>query len=394
MRKINVLTALIGLFLFTANYILAQDRYYFAFNEKIFLNEVPNRFVLSFDNQHLPEIQASLQRNTQVRPADMQIENSRRILTIENADIETLRAYFSQQTGITSVNPLYITMNCGVEMGVTNEIVVQFKEHVSQQQIDEMNRRFDVEVRKVTARFLILSVPVELDPLEVANAYQRSGLVNFSHPNFLVEAHTFQTLPTDPFFIHQFYLHNVGQMINGRTSTAGADINVVPAWGITKGCSSIVVAVLDTGITYDHPDLPNTRQIRLPGSNFGWGNPDDPSPTGNDNHGNACAGIIAASHNNEGIAGIAPNTKIMPVRISFGQADATVYEVVATFAAAITFAKYNGADIISNSWGMHFFDQNQFPVMVDAIRDATINGRNGKGSVVIFAAGNGANHIR
>ncbi|GHV08113.1 hypothetical protein FACS1894160_1860 [Bacteroidia bacterium] len=49
----------------------------------------------------------------------------------------------------------------------------------------------------------------------------------------------------------------------------------------------------------------------------------DPSPIGDDNHGNACAGVIAASHNNEGIAGIAPNCKIMPIRIFDSNGDSS-----------------------------------------------------------------------
>ncbi|MFK5037028.1 S8 family serine peptidase, partial [Klebsiella pneumoniae] len=83
------------------------------------------------------------------------------------------------------------------------------------------------------------------------------------------------------------------------------------------------VAVLDQGVTANHPDLPNARQVRLNGSNFIIGeNANDPTPNGNDNHGNACAGIIAATqNNNEGISGIAPNVRIMPIKILGGNID-------------------------------------------------------------------------
>jgi subtilisin family serine protease len=181
--------------------------------------------------------------------------------------------------------------------------------------------------------------------------------------------------------VNQFYLHNTGQTFNGHSGYAGADIDAPEAWDITKGNSDVIIAVLDEGVTSNHPDLPNTRQVRLPGSNFATGG-NDPSPSGDSNHGNSCAGIIAASHGNEGVAGIAPNCKIMPVRIPFGYVEVSVY------ADAITFAKDNGADVLSNSWGFGTTNPNAHPVIVDAVSDATINGRDGKGCVVVFAAGN------
>jgi hypothetical protein len=62
-------------------------------------------------------------------------------------------------------------------------------------------------------------------------------------------------------------------------------------------------------------------------------------------------------------------------------------------ANAITFAKSNGADVLSNSWGYQSNNPNLYPVIKDAIENATINGRNGKGCVVVFSVGNWANHI-
>lgn len=106
-----------------------------------------------------------------------------------------------------------------------------------------------------------------------------------------------------------------------------------------------------------------------------------PSPTGNGNHGNACAGVIAATmNNNQGIAGIAPECRIMPIRLP----DNFDPDVVAD---AIEFAVNNGANILSNSWGYLTADQNAHPVIVTAINYALNNNR-----VVIFSAGNNARH--
>jgi subtilisin family serine protease len=98
----------------------------------------------------------------------------------------------------------------------------------------------------------------------------------------------------------------------------------------------------------------------LNGSNFVGGNANDPSPVGNQNHGNACAGIIAATGNNgQGISGIAPNVRIMPVRM--------IGATIANTASSILFAADNGAHVISASWGYESDNPNFIPVIVSAI---------------------------
>jgi subtilisin family serine protease len=384
MKKLNIFIVFINMFLLLAP-AKAEEKYYYAFNEKIFLNEVKNKIIVSFDNTHILNIQDNLQNNLVIRQMELQNNGNCYVLTTDKANTKLLREDLSKQAGIKYITPIYAT-NDGCEIGITDEIVIQFKKNVSKQKINEMHKRYNVTVKEVTDLFQIISVSIDADVIDIANAYQTSGLVNFSHPNFIAKV-DFTSIPSDPYFINQFYLRNIGQSLYGRSCSTGADINVSNAWNITKG-ENIVVAVLDQGVTSNHPDLPNTRQIRLNGSNFGDGNKSDPSPTGNDNHGNACAGIIAASHNNEGIAGIAPNCKIMPIRISNSGGS---FISVTNLAAAITFAKNNGADIISNSWSFNrMINPNYVPAIVDAISDATANGRNGKGCVVVFATGNTA----
>jgi len=229
--------------------------------------------------------------------------------------------------------------------------------------------------------------------LEIANQYFESGLVKFSKPNFLSNFEPFQIIPNDTYFNKQITCNNTGQIFtDGHSGTNDADIDAPEAWEITTGCSNIVVAVIDEGVTNNHPDLPNTRQLRLTGSDL-VDMDANPSPTGNNNHGNACAGVIAATmNNNQGIAGIAPSCKIMPIRIDY------VSSTVADFALAILFAANNGAHIISNSWGLRDlysyppFSPNLYPEVVTAIQYAVNNGRNGNGCIVVFAAGNTANH--
>lgn len=363
---------------------VAGEKYYYAYNEKIFLNEVSNKMIISCNANNISNIKIALLSNSNVIKTEWQ-NDSICIVTIESSQYAAFKENFIQQIGVKSVQPMYITVD-GLEMGITDEFVVHFNEETLQSKIDELHQKYYVSVKEVTELYQLLSVPVNMDALEIANAYQESGLVEFSHPNFISKIELHQTIPSDPYFVNQFYLHNTGQtMANGHSGTSGADINAPEAWDITKGSSQIVIAVLDQGVTSNHPDLPNTRQVRLNGSNFADGNVNDPSPTGDNNHGNSCAGVIAASHNSEGISGIAPNCKIMPIRIfnSDGSGISTT-----NVANAINFAKNNGAHVISNSWGYNDDNPNLVPVIKNAISGAVTSG-----CVVVFSAGNTANHV-
>jgi len=382
-----------------------EQRYYYAFNEKVFLHEIGDRMVVSFQRNNAVDVKTRISSEKIVWQND-----SICILNVESERQKTLKSDLLQTRGIKSVYPMYAA--CGTVVGVTDRIVMKFNKNVSQQQIDELHRKYQVCIDEIKGLRYLVTVPPNADALEIANQYQLSGLVEYSCPDFLVKAEKHLTIPNDPYFVNQFYLHNTGDSIIKfmgyytdyskkdtikRSGKLGADIRALEAWDITKGDSSIVIAVIDEGVTSNHPDLPNSRQVRLNGSNFGDGDPNDPSPTKDYNHGNACAGIIAASHNNEGIAGIAPNCKIMPVRLVLE------YNNFSHYADAITFAKEKGAHILSCSWGFENYpldpndripSPNLFPDIKNAIQDATENGRGGKGCVVVFSAGNSANHAK
>ena len=306
-------------------------------------------------------------------------------------------ALLSQMRGqaeVLSTMPLY-ALDSGAPMAITNEFGVKYLPTASAAQIAALAEKTGSTVlRSVGAGLVILSVPKGGNALVTANLYQESGLVEFAHPNFLMDIVKHQTTPNDAYYGQQFYLHNTGQPFfrGGQAGSAGADIKAPEAWDLTLGSANITVAILDDGVSANHPDLPNSRQVRLANSNFsGEGNINDPSPLGLSAHGNHCAGVVAATQGNgEGISGVAPNCKIMPVRIfnsSGGGPDN------AGLAAAITFAKANGADIISNSWGFaNNTDPNAVPMIVNAIQDATVNGRSSKGCIVVFSASNQADH--
>ncbi len=269
--------------------------------------------------------------------------------------------------------PVY-TINQYTEAILFREILVKPKSFVN---IDTLVTRYGLTLKSDKGNYLVYSVHKDSDVIFVANQIYESGTCEFSYPHFGTRVQSFSHIPNDTYFPYQITCHNTGQTLpNGHSGSADADIDAPEAWEITKGSPDIIVAVFDKGVTSNHPDLPNTRQVRLNGSNFGSGDPNDPSPTGNNNHGNACAGVIAATmDNNEGIAGIAPNCKIMPLRWDGASSDTEL-------ADGIYFAVNNGANIISCSWG------STDPYYTsDAIYDA-INTAIAQNVTVIFAAGN------
>ena len=186
--------------------------------------------------------------------------------------------------------------------------------------------------------------------------------------------------PNDPYFSSQWHYHNTGQ--NGGTTNC--DIDLPEAWDIEKGHSDVIVAVIDDGVQYNHPDLDNNMWSGR-GYNFVTGsttiNPGD--------HGTHVAGTIAAENNNStgvcGIAGGNGSTKgvsIMSCQVFSGSSQGG-------FSNAPTWAADNGAAISQNSWGYSY--PNQYSqAELTAINYFNTNGGGTvmNGGITIFAAGN------
>ncbi len=174
--------------------------------------------------------------------------------------------------------------------------------------------------------------------------------------------------PTDPGFSKQWSLDNVGQTVNGITGTSDADIDAPEGWDRYEHETDIIVAVIDNGVPYNHPDLKSimwdgstcydeeNNQISGGCPNHGWNfNPNSPQGEGNDpapynsDHGSHVAGIITSAHNNdEGIASVGKGIQMMAIHTSF-----TTSSVI----KSIQFAENNGAQIISASFGGGGYDQ-------------------------------------
>ncbi len=256
---------------------------------------------------------------------------------------------------------------------------------------------------------LIVEAPSDGDIDQIIESYRNLPEVAYAHRDYKMELHT---LPNDPLFDYQWPLLNTGQehyhivrnsgyfndeliMIMGQS---GADINAQPVFeNPPENTYSVVVAVIDTGVDTEHPELVGkiwTNPNEISGNAIdddhngfvddvnGWdftgegtiGGPlPDNDPMDSFGHGTHCAGIIASTTNNGiGIAGAAENCVIMPLKI--------FPLMLSSFAAeAIVYAADNGADVINMSFG--------YPWRIEVLDDALAYA-NSRGVVLCASAGN------
>ncbi len=215
------------------------------------------------------------------------------------------------------------------------------------------------------------------DDLALATTLAARADVTYAVPDLvfrLVPA----TLPDDQFVADEWHLENTGQ--GGRT--VDVDIDAEAAWAHATGAGQLI-AVLDSGVQLDHPDL-----SVIPGHDY-VGRDDDPSPGDDDAgpHGTGAAGVAAAVGNNGyGVAGVAYDADVYAIRLIGG--DTSLDDLYNAFAEAVD----AGASVLSNSWGFGSACETipadgVFGDMFDYAED---NGRGGLGAAVVFAAGNGA----
>ena len=202
----------------------------------------------------------------------------------------------------------------------------------------------------------------------------------------------------DPKFYQQWGLKNTGTNSGSifRPGKKGEDINAEKAWEVEMGSEDIVVAVIDTGIEINHPDLRDNIYINeaelngtegidddgngyiddYQGYNF-YGNTTDAND--DNGHGTHCAGVIGAIHdNNKQIKGVMKNVKLMPIKFLNAKGSGTLEGAM----LSIDYATKMNVHIMSNSWGGGGYSE--------ALKEA-INAAEAKGIIFTAAAGNSRN---
>ena len=231
-------------------------------------------------------------------------------------------------------------------------------------------------VQTLNKHMFVYQVKDQEETLKLANALSQMKGISFAHPDFRIQK---KGRTNDPLYGASWHLHG------------SAGINVEDAWRYTKG-KGIIVGIYDEGIDLEHEDLRDNiigygnynykyGQIDLVKDGNALNNSLDNAPkTATDNwHGTSCAGLIAASENDRGSVGVAPQAKLLALRY----ADSSIARDIEAFYAM----SRNGAAIISNSWGTYAMAD----AFNDALKDLSEHGRDGKGTLIFFAAGNGYN---
>ncbi|MBI2654535.1 S8 family serine peptidase [Candidatus Woesearchaeota archaeon] len=223
------------------------------------------------------------------------------------------------------------------------------------------------------------------DVKSAIRSLEKNPGIEYAEPNYIVKI---AVIPNDPYFSNLYGLHNIGQ----TGGTVDADIDAPESWDTQTGSSNVVVAVIDTGVDYNHEDLStnmwtNTNEIPNNGIDddnntfvddyLGWDFiNNDNNPIDDHGHGTHVSGTIGAVANNGiGVAGVSWNVKIMPLK--FLGADG--FGTTANAVSAVQYATTMNVHIMSNSWGGGDYSQ--------ALRDA-IEAANQAGILFVAASGN------
>jgi subtilisin family serine protease len=283
-----------------------------------------------------------------------------------------------------------------------NRFVVSYRSDLGRPQIAAIERRYGLEIEALPApdsgRFEYwYRYPrgAKQAPFDLVAELTKSPNVKWAAPDWINTAYQLSQASNDPYYSFQYYLKNTSQY-NG----VPVDINAENAWRVNKGgglpsAGGMIVAVIDEGVQASHPDFGGRVSFGFDafGNNSYCCVSCAANPSLERSHGTNAAGIIAASRDNLiGIAGVAPEANILPIRIFD---DNSVSGTPAQIAQAINYAwSTGGAHVISNSWGVPpspFGPVPEDPGINNAINNAVTLGRGGKGTIVVFSAGNNSN---
>lgn len=356
--------------------------FYYADGRKVPLELVPDTIAVAFtgpiSDRRLAELEAGDTTLSRLGRSPAMLSRNILIYRVGPAGrgpdrLESFAERLRQSGDVRYVTNTFRDPDSGLYLILTDEFVVRFRPEATPAQRDRLHAEMGAEVVEQNVyvpRQFLMRVPDATTQrlLDVTNAYHQHELVEWAAPNFLREKRL-------AFQGRQWHLNNTAANNNG--GVAGEDVDAFAAWTITQGDPNIVIAVFDTGVDMDHPDL--AANIAPGGRNFEQGeDPDNPHPDPTDTnpnaaHGTACAGVIAGRGGR--IDGIAPQCRILPIKM--------MQALDNDLATAFHYAAER-AHVLSNSW-----NSGSNPPVEAAIRDVLATGRSGKGAVVLFAAGNG-----
>lgn len=359
----------------------AKTTFYYCKGKKIPLMEESGRFSLTVnlsDNKSRGSEFSVVREISVVREVK---DNSFRILVCKDESQEysscaapSLKERLSSISKDAIISPCYKSEN-GDNIVLTPYLNVKLKNsadyHLLEKVANENNLTI-VSQDKFLPLWYILSVTTETKgtSLEIANRLYETGQFEESLADFSSENDAFCSY--DPFVMQQWGLYNADY--------ENVDISICSAWNYATG-RGIKIGILDSGVDVNHIDLARN----IDSLSFDTESGTSPSIL-YDTHGTHCAGIAAAVRNNGiHIAGVAPDAKIVSISNSLNSTTNSRLKR----ADGIVWAYMNGVDVISNSWG----SSTEHSAIEEAISDALKYGRNGKGCIIVFSAGNSNNKV-
>ncbi|MCC3408023.1 MAG: S8 family serine peptidase [Microcoleus sp. PH2017_10_PVI_O_A] len=347
--------------------------------DELLLSKVPNRFTVrpsataSASNNWAAKTQAKLNR----RVGQSNLEEY--LVVPENLDLAMQAARASDAVAFAS-HVYCPANNPSTFFYLTDRITIQFGEQVNEESrwaiANAANLTIVRPVEGIPNTFVCeVTKQATENPIKIANRLTRYPEVSIAEPNILIETQQHYT-PRDPLYPKQWYLNNQG----GDGVVSGAQIYAEPAWDITRGARSIVIAIADDSVDLTHPDFQGQGKIVSP-IDFKDGDTSPMPVAESDNHGTSCAGVAAAEENGQGTVGVAPGCALMPIRTTGFLDDESIEKI-------FNWAVEKGAAVISCSWGAGAV---YYPLSLRqsaAITKAATKGRGGRGCVILFAAGN------
>jgi hypothetical protein len=363
------------IFLFSILEIYAQNNHYYYYKgQKVYLTLDKNNITLSIlDDFQKSSVSTLKLKNFNVEKDNTNKQNNK-YARIEFQNTPTDADYLkkinalNENPNIIKAQPNFFNPK-GVKIGMSDYFYIKLKNSNDLTLLQNLALQKNVQIVEQN-QFMPLWYTLKCkkktigSTLEIANYFFETGNFASAVPDFLSDD---LVCSNDPQFGSLWGLNN--------TANPSVDINACQAWGITQG-NGVTVAVLDQGIQLTHQDLSanifplsyNTETNTSPSQVFG-------------EHGTHCAGTIAAiKDNNIQVVGVSPLSKLMSVSNSLTSTPNSRMKR----ADGINWAWQNGADIISNSWSSAV----QFQIIDEAIENAITNGRNGKGTIIVFASGN------
>ncbi len=266
------------------------------------------------------------------------------------------------------------------QLYLLEQLTVQFTTGFPLRAIDELTaalgliREKGLDGTERTYVFRVGKTAVE-NPIKLANRLMRHAQVLVAEPNVVVSTAPLYR-PKDSLYRQQWHLHHQG----GRGLAANSHISAEKAWDITRGSRSVVIAITDDAFDLNHPDLQGMGKLVAPADLKQRDSLPMPSQD-YENHGTAVAGLAVAEETGSGVVGVAPGCSFMPIQTTGYLDDESIEQL-------FDWAVEQGAAVISCSWSPAAVYFSLSLRQRNAINRAATKGRNGKGCVVLFSAGN------